>query len=195
MKKTLLVCFVCLLTLPLLLVTGHASEMPAEGVSKVLAPFTSAVAEFFQTNGGTILGLLTLLTSLLVALLYKSGLLPMLRAGLTALSDIISKNAEITEGFTKDASRIFARIEEQTKPALAVTEQCTRAIERLEAHVAGLENALVKSEKERRETAAVLRTETELFYELLHSVNLPEAQKESMTESYYRLKRQLEGGE
>ena len=43
-----------------------------------------------------------------------------------------------------------------------------------------------------RLTAEVLRTETELFYEMLVSVNLPEGQKESMTESYYRLKRELE---
>ena len=43
--------------------------------------------------------------------------------------------------------------------------------------------------------AEVLRTETELFYEMLASVNLPEAQKESMTESYYRLKRILEAEE
>lgn len=195
MKKLLFLCLICLLTLPLLLITGHASELPAEGDVETLAPFASALADFFQANGGTLLTLLTLLASLLVALLYKAGLLPMLRAGLSALSDLLSKSTEITESFTKDASNIFARIEEQTKPALAATERCTQAIERLEEHVAGLENALAKSEKERRNTAAVLRTETELFYELLHSVNLPEAQKESMTESYYRLKRQMEGDE
>ena len=65
----------------------------------------------------------------------------------------------------------------------------------MEEKLAALETALERSEGDRQKTAAVLRTETELFYELLASVNLPETQKDSMTESYYRLKRILEAEE
>ena len=64
----------------------------------------------------------------------------------------------------------------------------------LEERLAALEAALRASENDRQNTAEVLRTETELFYEMLASVNLPEAQKESMTESYYRMKKKLEAG-
>ena len=47
----------------------------------------------------------------------------------------------------------------------------------MEEKLAALETALERSEGDRQKTAAVLRTETELFYELLASVNLPETQK------------------
>ena len=84
------------------------------------------------------------------------------------------------------------RIEQQTAPVLAIARHSEALLTDMEGRLAALEKELAAAEKERKDTAAVLRTETELFYELLHSVNLPEAQKESMTESYYRLKRQLE---
>jgi len=87
-----------------------------------------------------------------------------------------------------DVAKEIARITKELEGA-------KKFLNSLEAKLSTLEDALNKSEEERRTTAAVLRTETELFYELLSSVNLPEAQKDSMTESYYRLKRVLEAGE
>jgi hypothetical protein len=41
--------------------------------------FTTALVGFLEENGSELLGVLTLLGSLLVALLYKTGLLPLLR--------------------------------------------------------------------------------------------------------------------
>ena len=54
---------------------------------------------------------------------------------------------------------------------------------------------MVSAERKTRETRDILAAETALFYELLSSVNLPEAQKESMAQSYYKLKKRLEDGE
>lgn len=214
MKKILFLCLLFLLMLSLLLTVAHATETePADGETEASStseessspsrdatedippdriPLTAALSDFFKANGSTLLGVLTLLGSLLVAFFYKAGLLPMVRAGLSALKELIGKSHEATERFTQDANEIFTRIEEQTKPTLALAERSITLIESLEERLGVLEEALRASESDRRATAAVLRTETELFYELLHSVNLPEAQKESMTESYYRLKRELE---
>ena len=213
MKKILFLCLLFLLMLSLLLTVAHAAEEGADGETEASStseetpspsrdatedippdriPLTAALSDFFKENGSTLLGVLTLLGSLLVAFFYKAGLLPMVRAGLSALKELIGKSHAVTERFTQDANEIFSRIEEQTKPTLALAERSITLIESLEERLGVLEEALRASESDRRATAAVLRTETELFYELLHSVNLPEAQKESMTESYYRLKRELE---
>ena len=119
----------------------------------------------------------------------------MLRAGLSALADTLSKSRDATEAFTASASENIRRIEAQTEPILAAVTQCEAIIRKLEARLGTMETALADGERAREDTAAILRTETELFYELLHSVNLPEAQKEAMSESYYRLKRALEAKE
>ena len=207
MKKILFLSLTLLLLVSLLCVTGHAEEhteapvaqsatdegTPDEGASDNTA--TGALAAFFTQNADTLLGLLTLVGSLLVAFLYKTGLLPMLRAGLSALADTLGKSRDATEAFTASASENIRRIEAQTEPILSAVTECEAIIRRLEARLGTMETALAEGERAREDTAAILRTETELFYELLHSVNLPEAQKEAMSESYYRLKRALEAKE
>ncbi len=215
MKKILFLALVSLLLFATLTVVGSAAspegsettvgevtpetetevetETDTDAVTESNTPLVvAAVADFITQNADTILGILTLVGSLLVAFFYKMGLLPMVRSGLSALKEMLGKSSEVTEAFTRDAGDTFTRIEEQTKPVLAIAARSEELLSQMETRLSALETALRASEKDRRDTAAVLRTETELFYELLHSVNLPEAQKESMTESYYRLKRQLE---
>ncbi len=193
MKKIITLICVFLVLLSLLLLPAHAAEAAEAGAPS--GSFTETLSAFFSENASTLLSVLTLIGSLLVAFFYKTGLLPMLRSGLSALGELLGKSRDLTESFTKEASEKFSRIEEATRPVLTSLKEGEAALHSLEERLAGLEEALHKSEKERRATAEVLRTETELFYEMLASVNLPEAQKESMTESYYRLKRFLEAEE
>lgn len=196
MKKLFLLSLLSLLLMLVLLVPAFAAEgasAPAgESAAEPSAPLTALVADFFTENADTILGALTLLGSLLVAFLYKKGLLPLVRSGLSALASLLGKTGEITEKFTSEASTVLTDIKEQTAPVLAAVSESRDALLALGERMAALEDALAKSEADRKSTAAVLATETELFYELLSSVNLPQAQKDSMTESYYRLKQSLE---
>lgn len=200
MKKTVICFFLVFLLFTLLCFSVHAAEagVAAEG-AEVLPdtsgdglPLVGSVADFLRENSHTLLGLLTFLGSLLVAFFYKTGLLPMLRSGLSALGDLLGKSATMTERFTENAGETFARMEEATAPLLSIAKETEAALTLLGERVAALSEELQRAEKDRSLTAEVLRTETELFYEMLHSVNLPEAQKESMTESYYRMKRLLE---
>lgn len=200
MKKTVICFFLVFLLFTLLSFSVHAAEasVVAEGAevlpdtSGESLPLVGSVAAFLQENSSTLLGLLTFLGSLLVAFFYKMGLLPMLRSGLSALGELLGKSTRLTESFTKSAEETFSRIESATAPLLTIAKDTEAALSALEARIATLSDDLEKAEADRALTAEVLRTETELFYEMLHSVNLPEAQKESMTESYYRMKRLLE---
>ena len=192
MKKIILFTFLALCLLSVLLVPISAAETGVVAEESDESGFTDTLAAFITDNGDTLLGVLTLVGSLLVAFFYKTGLMPVLRSGLSALGELLGKSRDLTESFTKDAGERFARIEESVTPMVDALRHGEETLFALEARLASLEDALKKSEGDRQKTAEVLRTETELFYEMLISVNLPEAQKESMTESYYRLKRVLE---
>lgn len=200
MKKFFLGFFLVFILFTLLSFSVHAAEAEVITEAAEVLPDTSgaslplvgSVSAFLEENSPTLLGILTLLGSLLVAFFYKLGLLPMLRSGLSALGDLLGKSASLTEGFTKSAGETIARIEDATAPIIAMTKDTKEVLCALEERIAALSDELSASEADRLLTAEVLRTETELFYEMLHSVNLPEAQKESMTESYYRMKRLLE---
>lgn len=196
MKKTISLILLFLLLLSLLTIMTSAEAADAvieEGHSdSETLPFTDAISGFLTENGSTLLGLLTFVGSVLVAFLYKTGLLPMLRTGLTALREILHKNSDLTESFTQKMSQAFGLVEEKLALLPPMIEKTDEALREFEKRLLALEKALTESEADRRCTAEVLRTETELFYEMLSSVNLPEAQKESMTESYYRMKKKLE---
>ena len=189
MKKIIALSLLSLLFCLILLFPAFATD---GGEAQAATPFTTLVFDFFSQNADTLLGALTLCGSLLVAFLYKKGLLPLVRSGLSALASLLGKTGEVTERFTSEASAVLTDIKEQTAPVLSVLNESQATLLALGERLASLEEALAKSEEDRKSTAAVLATETELFYEMLCSVNLPQAQKDSMTESYYRLKRLLE---
>ncbi len=185
MKKilTLLLCVLALLSL--LTVGVSASEASEE--AEAPAALETLVA-FLEENASEILGTLTLIASLLVAFLYKSGLLPLLRNGITALADTAGKTGKMTEVFTEKAEAELSAIKESLVPFTAL-------LQKSEEYLRTVSEAMEKAERSEKETRDILAAETALFYELLSSVNLPEAQKESMAESYYKLRRRLEGTE
>lgn len=143
------------------------------------------VASFIEGNVDEILGILTFVSSLLIAFLYKTGLLPLLRNGISAISDTAGKTGKMAEEFTLKASEALDSIRESTAPAAS-------ALQKTEEYLGTIEKALADAKLTQEETKDILAAETTLFYELLCSVNLPEEQKDSMRNSYYRLREKLE---
>ncbi len=145
---------------------------------------SQTVAAFIERNADEILGVLTFVSSLLVAFLYKTGLLPLLRNGISAISDTAGKTGRMAEEFTEKAKEALTRIEESTAPAAAT-------LQKTEEYLKTLSEALADAKLTAEETREILAAETALFYELLCSVNLPEEQKDSMRKAYYRLRERL----
>lgn len=166
---------------PAMLAEAAETEIAVEN-----APLISErLIAFLNEYTNELLSALTFLGSLLVAFFYKKGILPLLRAGLSALNDTAGKAEQITEHFTQKAEEELAAIKESTLPLAALvqnTEECIRTMQK----------ALEESEKAQKETRRILAAETELFYELLTSANLPHAQKESMAKTFYSLREDLE---
>lgn len=130
MKKILFLCFSFLLMLSLLTVTGYAEEalpdggtqsdpsasLPTEELSQASSPDT-----LLQSAGNTLLACLSLIGSLLVTFLYKSGAISSMRTGMSSLEELFSKSR-------------------------AVTEECSKNVHVLEERIALLERALAQEE-------------------------------------------------
>ncbi len=183
MKKKLFLPILILSLFLLLPLCASAEEVTAEAPRDETVG--EGVAAFIEENAEGILGVLTLASSLLVAFLYKTGLLPLLRNGISALSDTAGKTGKLAESFTEEAKDALESLKESIAPAKGV-------LEKTEVYLKTVEGALADAKITQEETREILATETELFYELLCSVNLPEEQKDSMRKSYYRLREKLE---
>ena len=183
MKKLLTLSLLLLslfLTLPLCASAEEAAEKAPESET-----VSEGVAAFIEENAEGILGVLTLASSLLVAFLYKTGLLPLLRGGISAISDTAGKTEKLAESFTEEAKEALKGLKDSVAPVGAI-------LEKTDLYLKTVEGALADAKITQEETREILATETALFYELLCSVNLPEEQKDSMRKSYYRLREKLE---
>lgn len=146
-----------------------------------------SLGSFFTDNADTLLGVLTFAGSLLVAFFYKTGLLPLLRAGLGELKTSVSENREQVEKFLGDTEEKLRALEENVCTVLSAEQEVGKASARMET----IDRALSDASHEREDIRSVLIAETELFFQLMQAVNLPQAQKDAMSDSFYRLKRLL----
>ena len=98
-------------------VDGDTNAAEALGTEEADAPAAlEAIVGFLEQNASELLGALTLVASLIVALLYKSGLLPLLRNGLSVLADTAGKTGKMTEVFTERAEAELCAIRESLAP-------------------------------------------------------------------------------
>lgn len=153
---------------------------------------TETVMAFFEEYGDTLLSAVGVVLSVLLAFLYKTGFLPLVTRGLSAISETTGKAAGITADFTEKATAALAAMEEKTGAALTRAEETEAAVKSAEALISAMGDALTEAKAERERITLVLAEETALFYELLNSVKLPETQKEVIREKYYRFQAMLE---
>ncbi len=172
---------------------GEEAERATEDAASQASPaITDALISFLDDNGDTLLSALGVAVSLLLALLYKSGLLPLVSRGLKAISESSDKAAGVTSAFAERAADTLDKLEATTSSALSRAEETALLVKGTEEALAALQEALAEAKAERGRISMVLAEETALFYELLNSVKLPEAQKDVIRERYYGYQALLE---
>lgn len=182
--------FILLTALPVCAANGAEQTTVTESTVTV-ANVPLRVEDFFafiEQYANELLSGLCLFGSLLVAFIYKKGILPLLRSGLSSLNHTASQAEQLTESFTARAEEEIAAIREHTRPVAEILEKTEKCME-------SMEKALAESERAQKETRRILAAETELFYELLSAANLPQVQKESMANTYYALRNDLNDAE
>ena len=164
---------------------AEETQEPQESQESDVPSISESILGFLDENTAEILGTLTFLASVLVAFFYKKGILPLLRTGLSALSESAGKTGRLTEKFAAKAEEEIAAIRASTLPVAEVLQKTEECMNEMHQTIDEVKEAW-------EQTRRILATETTLFYELLSSANLPQAQKDSMSDSYYRLRDELE---
>lgn len=154
--------------------------------------FTEAVSDFWNAHAEKVLCALAFIASLVPTLLYKTGLVPLLRAGLSALCDASGKAGKQAEEFSSLAEEKLSVLKEGAEAAVLASQSALSVLSETEKRLAALETALEESVREKKKTTAALQTETELLFRMLQCVNLPQAQKDLMSERYLALQKTLE---
>ena len=114
--------------------------------------------------------------SFLIAVLYKKGLLPLLKSALSAINAAVGKIKEATEkGANADAEKT-AKITQALDKAYGLIEAQSDTLEALEKRL----DSLSTDKSEREKLRLILECEVELLYDIFMSSGLPEYQKDAV---------------
>ena len=114
--------------------------------------------------------------SFLIAVLYKKGLLPLLKGALSAISSAVGKIKDATEESAISDAEKTAKITEALDRAHALIEAQTRSLEVVERRL----DALSTDKTDRERMKLILECEVELLYDIFMSSALPEYQKDAV---------------
>jgi len=144
---------------------------------------TGTGANFFDTvfneikgYTGEIFSLLALISSLILAYAYKSGLLPLVKNGLSILTGTVAKLKESADKSKESTEYISGAL----KDRLAVAEDI---ISKLSDNIDLLEKSLTEEKKRNDEGESlklIMSAQIDLLYDVFMTSSLPQYQKDAM---------------
>lgn len=167
--------------------TSHY-EVSAESEATADADIAGALAESTEVNFfeklydavtdyiSEILCVLAFGGSFLIAVLYKKGLLPLLKGALGAINSAVGKIKDATENSAIADTEKTAKITEALDRAQSLIEAQTRSLEDVEKRL----DSLSQDKSEREKMKLILECEVELLYDIFMSSALPEYQKDAV---------------
>ena len=140
--------------------------------------------DLFISHLSEILSLLAFVGSLICAFLYKSGLIPMLQKGLSALGHTAEKIKESTtvaeDGRKADYDALKSRLTTLDNSLTTLGERLADYTDRLEEKA--------KCEAREKRLTALISEEVELLYDIFMSSALPEYEKARVGERVAKMK-------
>ncbi|MBE6644636.1 MAG: hypothetical protein E7612_04560 [Ruminococcaceae bacterium] len=198
MKKILIFTFILTALICCFSLTAFASEAEE---SKIVSGGALAENEALPTESVTafeeiydlvlrhsdkILSALAFVSSLILAFIYRRGVLPLIKGGLQAIGAAVDKlKAETEKASEVSESSIIAaksKLEETEESMAALTEKLSTLEKEL---------SLLREEAKLCDVKPVLESQTELLYEIFMSSSIPAYLKESVGERVAAMKKQL----
>ena len=184
MKKTLTVILTIVLVFSILSLTVFANgESASDSGENIFASIYSVIIK----NSDKILSAFAALASVLLALLYKRGLLPILKGSISKLNATVSSLRE-------ENAKALQDTREDMLASKNTLEEAERVFRSLESRLSSLEQTLTLSaeeQAERKNLKSVVITQIDMLYEVFMSSSLPAYLKESIAERIGEMKREI----
>jgi len=195
MKKFLLLTVLSIALIFSLSVTAFADYDTEEiGAQDADAQEENAAAELYGLildNSDKIFSALAFFSSLVLAFLYKKGMIPIINTGLSAIK-------KSTDSFENTASDALTKTEETLSFLTDKFASCVNAVEGISAYVDELTARLdgIKEEKNSIEVfKTVMLSQIDMLYEIFMNSALPQYSKEALGEKIADMKKSIKVGE
>ena len=162
------------------------------------ATLSGMLANFLEEKGGDICSVLSIICSIVVAVLFKKGLLPSLSNTLTHMATQVkgglSELESMGKSLEKSADTTLSAFTERITPTLTKVGEVAEQAEALAALCQAAQDMMARDTDARKHMEEVLCGQMDLFYQFFLSVNLPQYQKDRLGEAYTQWRAKLFGG-
>ena len=149
------------------------------------------ITSLFANHSAEIFSVLSLLGSVLVAILYKTGLLPLLSKHLAGLRTVAGGTAESTAELARKMENATSQIGAAADYTAAGVDGLREAAEETTAKLDALQEAFTAARDDNERMRLILKGQTDLIYGVLQAAALPQYQKDAMSEQYVAMQRAL----
>ena len=158
--------------------------MPAHAAG---GPFTEGVKTLWEEHSGEIFSALALAGSVLVAVLYKVGLLPLLKKALGAIGATAKGTAAKAEELVRTVEEREQALSDALLPVADKVAQMEKRMEEAKEAEAAALLRLGELEKREEETLRLLRGQVAMLHGLAMGANLPKFRKDAIDREYLSL--------
>ena len=184
-----------LIALLLITVLATVFSISAFANGDVAANERGSVFEMLYTevvrHSDKILSALAFVGSLLLAITYKKGLLPLMRGGLNTLGSTVASLKDETEKLKAHSNENIALAVERLDTAQKLTEALSQKLEALENEL----SAVNATQTKYADMKIIMKYQISMLYEVFMASSLPLYQKEAISEKIGEMKRLIAGEE
>lgn len=190
MKRFLTLLTVLLTLLSVFSLVAFAESADSPDAAEETNFFDEAYA-FVSENADKILSALAAIASLVLAIAYRRGLLPLLKGGLGTLSGTVSALKEDTQKAEGAAREILETATEKLTLAENLITELSEKLSKIEEEL-----VLTKEEEKRAaDLRLLLGTQIDLLHDIFMSSSLPYYRKEEVGEKVAEMKKALSASE
>lgn len=150
-----------------------------------------AVFETVKKYATEIFCALSFIGSLILAYAYRSGLLPIIKSGIGAISDVVSRIKETTERGESKTDEIASAVCGRLSNAEACLDNIENAIDVLGERL----DLLSKDADERKKLRVILSAQIDMLYSIFMTSALPQYQKDEVGMKISEMREALLGNE
>ena len=184
MKKTLILLLSIIFVFTLFGVAASAEYTDGEEAEANI--FETVYTEALK-HSDKILSALAFSASLILAVVYKKGLLPLIKGALSALTSSVDSLKEETESASLAAKRSIEDSSARLESSQMLLESLTGRLEAIENEL----SAKAEEQNMRRDIKRIMSAQVDMLYEIFMSSSLPAYQKESVGEKISEMKKSL----
>ena len=167
-------------------VTEQSSDtVPAEGSEE---NFFSTVYSDLTSYAGEILCAMTFIGSLLLAVAYKKGLLPLLERSLVTISSTIAKLKDNVKENDEKHTQISASIDEKLTSATNAIDVLTERVGSLSADLLESLKDKAEAKDEKRQLRLIVEAQVDMLYDVFMCSALPQYQKDAVGEKIAKMR-------